>query len=257
MLALVVTLGCAASSRPADPPELDRAAFRFPEDSFGFANETVWDYGTDPETGAIRPHPAETPRSFTFRCTAMARAARQFLRGARFEPTLPPVDDATYASLVRRVLDTDPRRQPAERVTIPGFRNLRELSEAHESLLMDALDGVGALPFQRGNWRMIFPFTPDHQKLLALRLRDEIARKEAPIVHLVIFPERTINHLVLLFAVDESPAEIRFRAYDPNVSTTPLTLVYDRAERTFRYARSDTFAGGPVKAYEVYAGWMY
>ena len=36
-----------------------------------------------------------------------------------------------------------------------------------------------------------------------------------------------------------------------------LRMRYDRARRTFEYPESDFFAGGPVRAYEIYDGLFY
>jgi hypothetical protein len=71
------------------------------------------------------------------------------------------------------------------------------------------------------------------------------------------YPELTLNHLVLVYDAEETPAEIRFRAYDPNDAARPVLLTYDRAARMFTYAATPYFPGGPVKAYEVYCGLFY
>jgi hypothetical protein len=78
-----------------------------------------------------------------------------------------------------------------------------------------------------------------------------------PIVHIVNFPRITINHSVVIFDVESGPTEIRFDAYDPNDNEQPGLLVFDRATATFRFSSTDYFAGGTVKAYEIYDGLFF
>src|SRR5439155_535013 len=70
-------------------------------------------------------------------------------------------------------------------------------------------------------------------------------------------PELTIDHLVLVFDAEETPAEIRFLTYDPNDAAHPVVLTFDRAADSFSYAPTPYFPGDPVKAYEVYDGLLY
>jgi len=251
---LALSLGCAARTLPGD---LRPGPFRFPADIFAFANETVWEYGLDPATD-LRSWRRREPRPpFSLRCGTMARAARQFYAGARFDPSPSPTDASTYERLVREVLRSDPRRPSGKRVVIPGYPDLQSFSAAHEALLKAALAGPWQSYLQRGNWRMIFPFTARHQRRLARRLLASLARGWPPIVHVLRYPELTINHLVLVFDAEETPAEIRFLTYDPNDAAHPVVLTFDRVADTFFYAPTPYFPGGPVKAYEVYDGLLY
>jgi hypothetical protein len=182
----------------------------------------------------------------------MARAARQFYAAAEFEPAAPAVDTHDYTARVQQVLATDPRRPPEARVVIPGFADLRSFSAAHESLVQSVLPGPLPSYLQRGNWRMIFPFTARHQRAIARALTASLAREWPPIVHVLRYPKLTINHMMLVFDAEETPAEIRFHAYDPNDAATPVLLTYERATHVFSLSATRYFPGGPVKAYEVY-----
>ena len=254
---LALVLGCAVRTMPTD---VGRERFRFPADTFAFANETVWEYAAA-GGGSWRRREPRPP--FSLRCGAMARAVRQFYAGARFDPVQAPVDEGTYAQLVHAVLRADPRRPAERRVVIPGYPDLRTFSAAHESLVKASIAGPWHTYLQRGNWRMIFPFPPAHQRRLARRLLDELARGWPPIVHIIRYPELirhphvAINHLVMVYDAEETPAEIRFLAYDPNDAVHPVMLVFDRAARTFVYSATPYFAGGPLKVYEVYHGFFY
>jgi hypothetical protein len=158
---------------------------------------------------------------------------------------------------VHEVLATDPRRPPATRIPIPGYPDLHTFSAAYPEMIQQALGGWWRSYFQRGNWRMIFPFGRSHQVATADRLRAALAADRPPVVHVLRYPRRTINHLVLVYAVEEHPAEIRFLAYDPNDSSRPFVLTWDRAAKTFAFEPTGYFRGGPVKAYEVYDGLFY
>ena len=252
--ALLVVIGCAASRRPAPP-----TPFRFPEDTFAFANETVWEYREAPGGHGMTWTRREPPPEFALRCGNMARAARQFRTYARFDPEAPALEPEAYRQLVHDVLHRDPRRQdPApEPVVIPGYADLRRFSAAHEALAKEALEGPWQTYVQRGNWRMIFPFPPAGQRRVAARLQAEVEQGAAPIVHVLVYPKLTLNHVVLVYAVEETPAEIRFRAYDPNNAAEPVVLAWDRGARTFTYQRAPYFGGGPVRAYEIYDGLLY
>jgi hypothetical protein len=254
-LPVLLAAGCAAPPPPAIAPP--GTAFRFSDDVFAFSNQTLWLYRVDPSTGRFTGVPREDPPDFAFRCAGMARATRQFFTGARFDPTTPRLDQAGYTQRVRQVLATDPRHPPAERVVIPGYRDLHEFSQAEETLLKALLPGAAPSYFQRGNWRMIYPFSGRHQAAMAERLRRELAAGWLPIVHVMRFPERSINHFVLVLEAEETLEEIRFQVYDPNDEDGPVTLRYDRGAHVFSYPPMRFFVGGPVKVYEVYDGWLY
>lgn len=254
-LALALVLGAAAGCavrRPA--PEPPPAPFRFGADTFAFANETVWEYRVDAASGEVRWSKREPRPPFSLRCGTMARAARQLWAGARFDPTAPRADPAAYTRLLRTVLDGDPRRRPTSVVTIPGFADLHALSAAHPDAVQAALAGPWQSYVQRGNWRMIFPFPPAAQAREAAWLGDLLARGWPPIVHVLRYPRLTINHLLLVYASEETPAEIRFLAYDPNDDAAPVVLTWDRTARAFALSATRYFPGGPVKAYAVYDG---
>ena len=257
VIALIVAALCLVAC--ASPPAGERPAFDFQRETFTFANELVWEYeivgdrGT--QSGSARAEEVE----FGQRCPLIVRSARQFHYAARFEPGLPRLDGKDYRELVKRVMDSDPRREilSPEPVVIPGYESLRSFSSDHEPLLMDAIGGRLQSYFQRGNWRMIFPFSTRHQKKVSDQLVEAISQGRLPIVRLVQFPKITINHSLMIFDAEESPREIRFATYDPNDVERPLPLVYDRSERRFSFPKTDYFAGGPVNVYEIYNSLLY
>src|SRR5262245_58799873 len=63
--------------------------FVFGEDNFCYANDLMWVYYKDPETGKFCHKDREPAPDYTHHCCAVARSARQFFQHARFDPTLP------------------------------------------------------------------------------------------------------------------------------------------------------------------------
>lgn len=244
--------GCASTPSSA---ELPHRPFIFDQDTFSYANELVWEYRFD-EKGKWTSHPREPKPDYTHRCFVVARSAKQFFQSARFEAGRPKADTGTYRQLIQQVIAASPRQELSEgkKVVVPGYANLREFSEEHEALLKAECGGAWQSYFQRGHWRMIWPFTRRSQEKTARELVDLIKANGPPVVHLVCFPSLKINHAVLLFAAGEGDSTIEFSAYDPNAPDRPTTLTYDRATRTFRFPTNFYFSGGRVDVYEIYRG---
>lgn len=254
LLACLSACALGGATPPVPPP------FRFASDTFAFSNDTVWEYRLAPGATRMEWWKREPRPPFSLRCGPVVRAARQFLLHARFDPAAAPLAPDGYGPLVTRVLRADARRKTAapHTIVIPGYADLRSFSAAHEPLLKATLMSESWSAFlQRGNWRMIFPFSARHQRAEAERLLAEVGRGETPIVHVVRFPDLTLNHIVLVYEAEPTPAALRFRAYDPNDATRPIELAWDRGARTFVYPRTVYFPGGPVRAYEVYDGLLY
>lgn len=253
-LALLATaaLGCAVTPVPAGTAS--PRPFRFASDTFSFVNESHWVYVRDPATGA-RVLTAQ-PVHLALHCAGVARAARQFLVHARFDPHATALDPAASLALARAVLARDPRATAAREppIVIPGWPDLRSFSAAHEAALKDELlrDWRSVLP--RGDWRIVVPFSPASQARTAEGLFREVRAGTPAIVRVFRFPVMTINHAVLLFAAAERDGDLEFQAYDPNDASAPITLTFDRAARTFLFPPRHYFDGGPVRVYEIYAG---
>jgi len=257
LLLASLVCGCAIARFEA-APGADRP-FQIQQDGFAFANELTWEYHFDPATDKVTHHRPETSPTYTHHCFVVARSARQFFEHARFDPDLPLAEAATYRRLIRRVVSISPRRILPEddKIVIPGYSNLFAFSRAREQLLKKECGSAAQSYFQRGHWRMIFPLSRHHQEKMAWQLVESLHQNRPPLVHLVRFPQLTINHAVLVCAVKESGREIQFTTYDPNYPAEPVTLVYDRGARTFDFPRSSCFKGGRVDVYEIYHAWNY
>ncbi len=255
-LAIVACVGLAACglARPAPGPPL--RPFTFATDTFAFANESHWIYVDDPRTGERVWTQVEPSPDFALHCAGVARAARQFLVHARFDPAAPRVDARTYLGLAREVLSRSPRAlvPDAAPVVIPGYADLRAFSADFAPMLKDELlrDWRSVLP--KEDWRIIIPTTPAGQARVARRLLADVRAGRPGIVRVLRFPVMAINHAVLVFDATDDGRELRFRAYDPNDASAPVTFTFDPRGRTFVFPPRSYFAGGPVKMYRLYDG---
>jgi len=253
LLALVV--GCAS------PHHLDTGSnkpFHFETDTFAFPNELTWTYEYDAK-GKWTTHTRKPKPAYSQHCFIVARSTRQFYLNARFDASQPVADPATYRRLIRRVVSSNPRKGRAdpEKIVIPGYPNLRSFSEAQEHLLKAECGPAWKSYVQRGHWRIVFPFSRHHQQNTARVLLAEIGFGRPVVVHLVRFPQLTINHALVVFGAKQEENEIQFLAYDPNRPAEPRILNYDRGTRTFLLAANDYFPGGRVDVYQVYHKWDY
>lgn len=257
---LVLTLAVIGCATPrVSHTATSHQPFEFSRDTFAFPNELLWSYEFDAATGTMRTQKREPEPEFVLRCFAVTRAVRQFHDCAIFHPGEPRLDAQAYRKLVRRILKCDPRAPPGHHdpIAVPGYSDLREFSSHYESLLKRELGGAWRSYFQRGNWRMVFPFSRRHQDRTAEQMLVSLREGRLPIVHLVRFPRITINHGLLVYNASENGETIRFTAYDPNDAASPVRLDFDRVSRTFYFPANSYFVGGRVNVYEIYRGWVY
>ncbi len=231
--------------------------FEFSRDAFAFANELVWEYRLDAATGKMNVRRREPKPAYAHRCFVLARAARQFLYHARFDPAHKCAEESECRRLVREVLSRSHRKPSgaAGLIVFPGYASLREFSRAKEQLLKSECGGAWRSYVLRSHWRMIFPISRAHQERLAARLHAEIQKGIASIVHLVKFPSLTINHGMILFDVAETEGGLEFSAYDPNDPSQPARLVFDRTAKTFSLPPNRYWAGGGLNVIEIYRSW--
>jgi hypothetical protein len=250
LLAAGLAGGCAATHQGAGRP------FEQGRDSFAFANELEWAYTFNEQTGKMDHHARDPQPAFVQRCFPVTIAARKFYYHARFDVSTPRVGAADYQKLAHQVGSRSQRRPSpeAEKIVIPGYANLHEFSRDHETVLKQEIGGKWRSYAQRGNWRMVFPFTRSGQARAAARLAEEVRAQRGPIIHLVTFPSLAINHVILLTGVAKDDGGWRFTAYDPNAPGQPAEIFYHQATRRFEFPRNAYFQGGSVNVYEVYRG---
>lgn len=255
LAALTLAAGCSSTPHRGDSPG---TRFAFYEDTFSYANELVWEYGWN-EQGKWTSTQRQPRPDFSQHCFVVARSAKQFFHHAKFDPSVARADTAAYVQLIKRVISANPRtRSPeAERILIPGYANLREFSTDFEKELKSLCGGAWQSYFQRGHWRMIFPFSRNHQAKAAGQSVALIDDDQAVVLHVVRFPQLSINHAVLAYDYAFTPEGITFSIYDPNQPERPAVLNYEAETRTFSMPYNKYFYGGRVDVYPVFHRWNY
>ena len=242
---------------PTTPPPCRR--FDFERDTFAFPNELVCEYVFDPAGGRPKMVAKQPRPDYALRCFVLARAARQFLYHAEFQPDGAPLAEAEFRRRVRTVIWRNPRVPCASgrRVLFPGHASLRAFSQAWEPLLKAECGGAWRSYVLRSHWRMVLPISRHHQERTCAALVERLAKGNPPIVHLVRFPQLTINHGMTLFGVAQGQGATCFQAYDPNVPAEPATLTFDHAARTFTLPAKRYWQGGRLDLIEIYRSWWF
>lgn len=233
--------------------------FAFERDTFCFPNELVWEYRFDSVTGAVSTFRRQPPPAYAHRCFVLVRSARQFFYHAHFRPEQPRADRVVCRQLIRQVISRSPLPPgtAGPRITIPGFNGLREFSREYESLLKSECGGAWQSYCLRSHWRMVFPFSRRHQEAMARQLVVSLEKNQVAIVHLVRFPQLTINHGILLIGADQRHDSFRFSAYDPNLPGQPVILTYQFSDRTFYFPPNPYWKGGRLDVVEIYRNWFF
>ena len=233
------------------------AGFNFQRDTLSFANWTVFSY----ENGHIVSHKNQYGHHYSRRCFVMTRTVEQFYKFARFEPKARS-DDRELTERVRDVTRRPPWHDPLppeKRVVIPGYRNLRELSQAKTDLMQQNI-GVGWVVYLRiGNARMFYEHSKKYQENTHAELERSLARGEFFVAYLSDYPILHINHSVLVYKHDKPRAADGtdyYLVYDPNHPDAPRHLKWLAAKREFDFQKDQEFAGGFTRVFQVYGKFL-
>lgn len=250
LLGWLIFFATTASARPFD----------FARDTTVFVNDTVFDY----RGGEIRSmfsggqveKMATGERVYTRRCFVLARATVQFWKFARFDPAAPPPDDATLAARVRAIARRPVWRgalPEAEKIVIPGYRDLRAFSIARPRVVQDNLGLGWPTYFRWGNYGIIVMPSLARQARTAAEVDAELAHGGMPILWLINFPSLTMNHAVVVYRQESrNPGKTVYRVYDPNYADGSRRLTYFPAEHTFSFDSTYYFKGGSVHVKPIY-----
>lgn len=243
---LVLSLAGCASVPPIErsvPRPTSGAALRFGVDTLAFRNDIRW------------KNPGKSDMYANY-CFVMARAVTQFYRFARFAPELPRVEPAVYTNLVSEVVARAPWEDPlppAERVVIPGYASLHELSAAQEAAVKAGLGGPFWTFVHWTNWRVVFPVTGEQQERVA---RETLAELDAGrMVQLLVtnLPKVELNHTLIAYDYRNYEGRfIEFIVYDPNEPEEPGWVAFDRAERSFFASGVYDTEPGEIRAFRMY-----
>jgi len=202
-------------------------ALRFGVDTFAFRNDS-------------QVHHRGKPDLYASRCFVLGRAVVQFQRFARFEPDASRLAAAEYTALVQRITRRAPWRAPlpmAERIVVPGFGSLHELTREAEAAVKAGLPRRFWTLVHWTNWRIIFPLPRAQQERVAAEIIAELQAGRPAQLLITDFPRIRCNHSVLAFDFRASdPDAVDFSVYDPNDPTVPGVIRFDRRERRYRPA---------------------
>ena len=228
--------------------------FNYNHDTLSFANWTVFTY----ENGRVVSHKNQFGHHYSRRCFVMTRAVEQFYKFARFEPKAPRVDDRELMKRIRDVTRRQPWHDPLpaeKRVVIPGYRDLRELSQSKTELMQRNI-GLGWVVYLRpGNVRMFYLHDKKYQVKTHDRLEQALGRGQFFIAYLSDFPILHINHSVLVYKHSRprsSDGSDHYLVYDPNHPDGPRHLEWLPEKREFSFEKDREFAGGFTRVFEVY-----
>jgi hypothetical protein len=253
-LGAIIFSSISGAASAADRP------FSFGRDTFAFANETVFEFHDGHayprhDTGPIKP------KRFTNHCFVMSRSIIQFRKFARFDPTLPPLEDEELAARIRRITSQrpwEPAFPEGERIVIPGYRDLRALSAAKTGIVQQNIGQGWTTYFRPGNWRILWPHGGNQQAKTHDTLDRSLERGEFFVAYLTNFPTSlNINHGVLVYAAKKSGSDpTQYLVYDSNHPDGPRTLEWSDQESCFLYQRDTDFVGGKVVVWQVYGKFL-
>ena len=238
------------------PKALAPRAFRYSSDTFGFANETVWNY-VDGTVKSESPKSQGHKREYTRRCFVMARAAVQFWKFARFEPNAKPLPPEELAARIRKVTERSVWLRPlpyGKKTVFSGYSNLREISAAWPGVFQANIGQGWPIYFRAGNMPIVAPIPDCIEADLNDEIFHDLQMNYPTIVWLYNFPNLNINHTVVVFAGQQNFGRFRYRVYDPNYLDGPEELEYDPGTERFSYQPTFYFKGGAVSARAVYRG---
>jgi len=255
LLALAALLFFALDARAYDPAATAAPVpLRYPDDTFAFKNETVWNY----VGGAVQPETDETRRrQYTQRCFVLSRSVVQFWKFARFEPGLPPLATRALADRIRQVTGRSvwlPALAPGDRIVIPGYHNLHEAS-ARMAYVFQANLGLGwPFYFRVGNGVIALWVTRALEDRLNGEIFQDLQMNTPTILWVYRFPSLKMNHIVVVYSGTHDARGYHYHVYDPNYRDRFSHLEYDPQTRTFSFQKVYFFKGGPVTVRSIYRG---
>lgn len=250
VLALLAAACAQAPGRPAAVIATDATrvpAFTFATDTFAFRNE-------------IRARNPGIQGLYANHCFVLARSLRQFHQFARFDPAASRVAPAQYERLVRSVVSRAPWRaslSPADRIVIPGYRNLREFSAAEEAAVKAGLGGALWSWIHWTNWRVTFEgLPPGHQAAVLEEVRDELAAGRLVQLLVTNWPKPELNHTVVAYGYRRQPGGLELTVWDPNDPSAPGTVSFEAVHERFWATRVYDTEPGPIRVFRMYYSWF-
>lgn len=248
---MAVSVGC-ASVRPSTGPG---RPFQYPDDTFAYVNELVFHYENGVPVSSTNAPARE--HAYTRRCFIMAAGVVQFWKHARFDPQAAPVAEAELARRIRQVRNRAawwPSEPSDQRIVLPGFASLHDLSEREGPLLRANMGAGWTTYFHPRKYPMPFLPSPEEESRVADDLQYWMEHSHPMAVWVYNFPNVDINHAVTVYEKAERPRpdQLAFHVYDPNYTDGPRTLLFDTITRAFSYGKTFYFPGGTVHVRPMY-----
>ena len=255
LIAVALLLFLAPFARAYTPPAVPAPhALRYPQDTFAFKNETVWNYvngSPQPETRA--------PRQYTERCFVLSRSVVQFWKFARFDPSRKPLPPDELARRIRQVCARSvwlPALAPKDRIVIPGYHDLHEASDQMRGVFQANLGLGWPFYFRVGNIAITFWVSRAEEDRLNGEVFHDLQMNTPTIVWAYRFPSLKLNHVFVIYSSTHDRAGYHYRVYDPNYCDRYSNLDYDPKSRTFSFQKVYFFKGGPVTVRSIYRSWL-
>jgi hypothetical protein len=248
---LLPALACAyvPPSAPAPHP------LRYPQDTYAFKNETVWNYNNG--TVQAGADTTKNQRQYTRRCFVLSRSLVQFWKFAKFDPDGKRLDDQQLAARIRQVTERSvwlPILSDKDRVVFPGYHNLREASGDRPDVFRENLGLGWAIYFRPGNFPITLPVDRSTEARVNREIYHDLQENYPTIIWAYRFPSLKLNHVLVIFQGTRDAAGYHYLVYDPNYDDRPMHLDYDNNTRSFRYEASYYFKGGYVNVRAIYRG---
>jgi len=246
----LLTLPLQAYDPPTTKPQ---HPLTYPDDTFAFKNETVWNYVNGqpaPETpGAKREH------QYDERCFVLSRSIVQFWKFARFDPSQKPLDATALAHRIREITERSvwlPALAEQDRIVIPGYHNLREASAAMTATFQANLGLGWPFYFRFGNGVIAMWVSRHMEAALNAEVWHDLQMNTPTILWIYRFPSLKLNHVIVVLSGTHDAHGYHYHIYDPNYADRYSLLDYDPATRTFALEPRYYFPGGPVTARSIY-----
>ena len=227
----------------------------YPQDTYAFKNETVWNYGGGTVQGG--PDTTKKQRQYTRRCFVLCRSTVQFWKFAKFDPDAKPLADAALAGRVRAVCARSvwlPILPDQDRIVIPGYANLREASAARPDVFRENIGNGWSIYFRPGNFPITLPVDRSTEARVNGEIFHDLGMNYPTIIWAYRFPSLKLNHVLMIFACKRDAKAYHYLVYDPNYSDRSGHLDYDIATRSFSYQPTYYFKGGYVNVRAIYRG---
>jgi hypothetical protein len=228
--------------------------FTYPDDTFDFKNETIWNYVNGAPQSETRD---QRQRDYTGRCFVLSRASLQFWKFARFDSDARPLPPDQLALRIREVCARSvwlPALSARDRIVIPGYRDLRDAS-AKNRYVFQANIGLGwPFYFRTGNIVIASWITRALEDRLNGEIYHDLRMNTPTIIWAYRFPSLKLNHVIVVYSGTRDARGYHYLVYDTNYRDASKHLDYDPGTRTFSYEPVYYFKGGPVTVRSIYRG---